>query len=62
MPYYLFHRGQSNKGTENRIMFQIIMGRTEKANVCTGVVINDSELDEDTEIINKLLNSRKMND
>ena len=62
MPYYLFHRGQSNKGTQNRIMFQIIMGRTEKANVCTGVVINDSELDEDTEIINKLLNSRKMND
>lgn len=61
MPYYLYHRGQSNKGTQNRIMFQIIIGRSEKANVCTEVVINDSELDEETYIINKLLNSRKMN-
>jgi hypothetical protein len=62
MPYYLFHRGQSNKGTQSRVMFQIIVDRTDKAKICTGVVIEDSELDEETHIINKLLNSRKMND
>jgi hypothetical protein len=62
MPYYLFHRGQSNKGTKDRIMFQIIMERTENANVCSGIQIHDSELDEETDIIDKLLNSRKMND
>jgi len=61
MPYYLFHRGQSNKGVQDRVMFQIIMAKTEKASVCSGIQIDDSELDEQTHIIDKLLNSRTVN-
>jgi hypothetical protein len=61
MPYYVFHRGQSNKTCETRIMFQIIIAKNDKANVCSGMLIDDSELDEETYIVNKLLNSRKNN-
>jgi hypothetical protein len=61
MPYYVFHRGQSNKGTQDRIMFQIIIAKNENANVSLSLTINDSELDEDEKTINKLLQNRIIN-
>jgi hypothetical protein len=62
MPYYLFHRGQSNKGTMDRIMFQIIISTSNAVNISNKVKIIDSELDEEQHIIDKLLNSRDINE
>ena len=62
MPYYLFHRGQSNKGIKDRTMFQIVLATKPTANVSNQVKINDSELDDDSDIINKLLISRSINE
>ena len=62
MPYYLFHRGQSNKGTIDRTMFQIIISKSKNIHISKKVKIIDSELDEEQIIINKLLNSRINNE
>ena len=61
MPYYVFHRGQKNKGQVDRTMFQIITGRTSDVKVSSGILIEDSELDENNDIVDKLLSNRKTN-
>jgi hypothetical protein len=60
MPYYLFHRGQSNKGTKDRTLFQIVVATKSNAIVSNQIKINDSELDEDISLINKLVNNRSL--
>jgi hypothetical protein len=60
MPYYLFHRGQSNKGTKDRTLFQIVVAINSNAVVSNQIKINDSELDEDISLINKLVNNRSL--
>jgi hypothetical protein len=62
LPYYLFHRGQSNKGTVDRIMFQIIVKKTNNTCVSDKVQIDDSELDELLTTQQKLLISRQNNE
>jgi hypothetical protein len=58
LPYYVFHRGQSNKGTKNRTLFQIVVAINSNAIVSDKSVIIDSELDEESPTINKLLYKR----
>jgi hypothetical protein len=60
MPYYLFHRGQSNKGTKDRTLFQIVVAINSNAVVSNQIKINDSELDEDISSINKLVINRSL--
>ena len=63
MPYYLLHRGKQNETSSSRTMFQIVIKNVNITNInvkiSTDVKINDSELDEEQHIIDKLLNSRK---
>ena len=61
MPSYLFHRGQSNKGTKNRTLFQITVANVDTNPVVSNEVkIDDSELDngEDISLISKLIINR----
>jgi hypothetical protein len=37
LPYYLFHRGQSKKGTIDRIMFQIVISRSTNVHISNKV-------------------------
>jgi len=60
MPYYLFHRGQSNQGTKDRTMFQIIISKTSNCVVSPEIKVMDSELDENNFQVQKLLTSRKL--
>jgi len=60
MPNYLFHRGQSNKGGIDRTMFQIVLEVKPNAIVSNQIKINDSELDEENDVITKLLQSRSL--
>lgn len=61
MPNYVFHRGQSNKGTKPRTMFQIILSVVDKCIVSHEIKILDSELDENDCQLKKLLASRTLN-
>lgn len=60
MPNYVFHRGQSNKGTQSRTMFQITLVNDNNTNpvISNEVKIYDSELDEDISVISKLIINR----
>lgn len=61
MPNYVFHRGQKNKGFVDRTMFQIVIAVTPTAKVSQSILIGDSELDETSDIVDKLLVNRKTN-
>lgn len=61
MQNYIFHRGQSNKGTKPRTMFQIILAKGKKCIVSPEIKILDSELDENDCQLKKLLASRTLN-
>lgn len=56
LPYYVFHRGQSNKGTVDRVMFQIIISRTKDVSehVSKNIFIPDSELDDKYSVVKKI--------
>ena len=62
MPNYVFHRGQSNKGTQSRTLFQITVANDNNTNpvVSNEVKIDDSELDngKDISLISKLIINR----
>ena len=59
LPYYLFHRGRSNKGTKNRTLFQITVANVDtNPTVSNEVKIDDSELDEEKLLTDKLLINR----
>ena len=62
MPYYLFHRGKINESNCNRIMFQIVISNSETpARISNGIIVDDSELDEDLKKVQQLLEQREKN-
>jgi hypothetical protein len=58
MPYYLFHRGKINESKYDRIMFQIVISKSNDAIISNDYIINDSELDEDPDKVTKILEQR----
>ena len=58
MPYYIFHRGKINESNYNRIMFQIVISESNDASISNDYIINDSELDEDSDKVTKILEQR----
>ena len=61
MPNFIYHRGKRNECNYNRTMFQIVIAKSDNINISSKIKVNDSELDEDDIIINKLLHSRLNN-
>ncbi len=62
MPNYVYHRGRKNATSIDKIMFQIVIGSYEGANISSNIKFDDSELDEELDIVNKLIKSRSLNE
>jgi len=58
MDTMLLHRGQSNKKSKHRCMFQIVVCKIPDFIITSDVLIPDAELDENNDRTMKLLNSR----
>jgi hypothetical protein len=61
MPNYVLHRGRKNQTQINKIMFQIVIGTSKEANISSNIKFDDSELDEEPNIVGKLITSRLQN-
>ena len=58
MPYYVYHRGQKNKTTTNRLMLNILFSIGNKFSYPIEEYILDSEIDEEARYA-KILEIRK---
>lgn len=57
LPYYCLHRGRTNYGNNNRIMFQIVINYIFNYNLPNEMYYNDAELDDEDK--EKILENRK---
>lgn len=62
LPNYVLHRGSRNNENYNKTMFQIVLQAIPDANISSKIYFTDSELDEDNNIIERLLESRSINE